>query len=383
MSELNEATKELLVQGWTRDQTPPGMSKWNDFDGGWTYTFQTRAAQVYETPCGLLVKGSWWAGGSMYFAGRAWTMENNCPTISCPYGQKLFCDLRHELLRPEHMESGTLGMIFTCDCHRTDRPYDYEHSRDKVQDEEEAEAERRWKEFCAAHHGRVCKAHAHYNRNTREWSFRYVPYHGCRIQSRGCQYCSVLSKVLSGKKTNVYYDLKVTQPVKGYGLFPDEERITITKGIKALEKQLPEEVCQSIAKLSREEIQWYVDMSHHWDSYFSGTKYEVMNIRAERRDVRDLDQDLADIANGIEVVHKSDQEAEQTAHKREKRAAAESKRRMALKKKIEASGFDALSSADKQRVRKKFTRAEVCQMEHDAEERQTPEQITFFEEEKT
>ena len=273
MSELNEATKELLAQGWTRDQTPSGMNKWNDFDGGWTYTFSTRAAQVYETPCGLLVKGSWWAGGSMYFAGRAWTMENNCPTISCPYGQKLFCDLRHELLRPEHMESGTLGMIFPCDCHRTNRPYDYEHSRDKVQDGEEAEAERRWKEFSAAHHGRVCKAHAHYNRNTREWSFRYDPYHGCRIQSLGCQYCSVLSKVLSGKKSNVYYDLKVTQPVKGYGLFPDEKRVTITKGIKALEKQLPEEVCQSIAKLSREEIQRHVDMAHHWDSYFSGTKY--------------------------------------------------------------------------------------------------------------
>lgn len=382
MSELNEVTKELLAQGYSRDQTPPGMNAWNNFYGGWTYTYKTQCEQVYETPCGLLVKGSYWSSGTMYFAGREWTMENNCPTISCPYGQKLFCDLRHELLRPESHESGTLGLIFTCDCHRTERPYDYEHSREKVVDEEEAEAERRWKEFAIAHHGRVCKVHSHYNRNTREWSFRYDPYHGCRIQSRGCQYCAVLGKELSGKKANVYYDLKVTQPVKGYGLLPDEERVTITKGIKATEKQLPEEVCQAIAKVSCDEIQWYVDMAHHWDSYFTGAKYEVVNLRAECRDVRDLDQDLADIANGIEVVHKSDVDAAAKEAKREKRTAAEDKRRLALQKKIEASGYDGLSDADKRRARKKFSRAEIQHIEKDAEENPIPEQISFFEEEK-
>ena len=379
MSELNEATKELLAQGWTSDQTPPGMNKWNDFDGGWTYTFQTRAAQVYETPCGLLVKGSWWAGGVMFFAGRAWTMENNCPTIACPYGQKQWCDRRHELLRPENYKSGTTGLIFTCDCHRTDRPYDYEHSRDKVIVEEATEEERRWKEFAAAHQGRVCKAHANYNRNTREWSFRYDPYYGCRTNALGCQYCSVLGKMFSGKKANVYYDLKVTRPVKGYGLFPDEERITITKGIKALDKQLPEEVCEAIAKMSREAIQWHVNMNHHWDTYFSGAKFEVCNLRAERRDVRDLDQDLEDIANGIEVIHKSEAEAVARETKRERRAASENKRRMALKKKIQIVGYDGLTEVEKIRAQKKFTRAEILKIEQAAQINPAAGQTTLFE----
>lgn len=381
MSELNEVTKVLLSQGYTRDQTPPGMNAWNDFYGGWTYTFKTRCEQVYETPCGLLVKGSYWSSGSRYFAGREWTLENNCPTIACPYGQVTDCQLRHELLRPERYESGTLGLIFTCDCHRTDRPYDYEHSREKVVDEEDAEAERRWKDFAVAHHGRVCKSHANYNRNTREWSFRYDPYHNCRIQARACCYCSVLGKPLSGKKANVYYDLKVTQIVKGYGLLPDEERVTIIKGIKAMEKQLPEEVCQAIAKACREEIQWHVDMSHHWDTYFTGAKYEVLNLRAERRDVRDLDQDLADIASGIEVVHKSDVEAAAKQAKHEKRTAAENKRRLALQKKIGASGYAGLTDADKRRARKKFSSAEILRIEKDAKGNQAPEQISIFEEE--
>ena len=382
MTELNEVTKELLAQGYTRDQTPPGMKPWKDFDGGWTYTWQVGASLVFETPCGLLVKGSHWSSGTMWYAGREWSMENNCPTVSCPYGQKQFCELRHELLQPEHYCSGTLGLIFTCDCHRTEKPYRYEESWDKVNDDEQAEEDRLWLVFAAAHHGRVCRAHSHYNRNKREWTFCYDPYRNCRVNSLGCRYCAVLGRALSGKKANVYYDLKVTKTVKGCGLIPDEERITITKGIRALDKQIPEEVCDAIARVSLKEIQWHVNLNHHSETWFTGAKFEVINLRSERRDVRDLDQDLADIASGIEVVHKSDVEAAAKQAKHEKRAASEEKRRSALQKKIEASGYDGLSDADKRRARKKFSQAEIRCMEKDAEENPIPEQISFFEEEK-
>lgn len=380
MSELNEATKALLAQGYTRDQTPPGMCRWNDFDGGWRYTWESHCKQVYETPCGLLVKGSHFHSGVMWFGGREWSTENNCPTVTCPYGQKLNCELRHELLQPEHYDSGTLGLIFTCNCHQTERPYTYDDSWDRIVDEEQAEEDRRWEEFAAAHHWHVCRAHSHYNRNTRKWDFRYEPFYNCRSQCLGCPGCSVLGITkFSGKKANVYYDLKVTQIVKGCGLIPDEKRITITKGIKALEKQLPEEVCQAIAKVGRPEIQWLVDMNHHSDTFFTGTKYEVINLRAERRDVRDLDQDLADIAAGIEVVHKSDVEAKAKQAKTEKRKLAENKRRDAVKKRIQKDGFDALSEIEKIRAVKKFGEAEIMRIE-ETEKSKALQQITFFEE---
>ena len=380
MTELNEVTKELLSQGYTRDQTPPGMRPWCDFDGGWTYTWQTGASMVFETPCGLLVKGSHWGSGTMWFGGREWSRENNCPTLCCPHGQKQFCELRHELLQPEHYSSGTLGLIFTCECHRTDKPYNYEQSWDKVINDERAEEDRRWLEFAAAHHGRVCREHSHYNRNTREWTFDYDPYRNCRVNSLGCRYCTVLGKEFSGKKANVYYDLRVTRTVKGCGLIPDEERITITKGIRALDKQIQEEVCEAIAKVSLEEIQWHVNMSHHSEAWFTGAKFEVINLRAERRTVRDLDQDLADIANGIEVLHQSDVEAAAKQAKHKKRAASEEKRRSALKKKIEVSGYVGLSTTDRLRADRRFSRTEIRSIEREADRAPVAEQINLFEE---
>lgn len=379
MSELNEATKALLALGYTRDQTPPGMCRWNDFDGGWRYTWEMHEKLVYETPCGLLVKGTHWMSGVMWFGGREWSLENNCPTIRCPYGQKLTCGLRHELLQPERYESGTCGLIFTCDCHRAERSYTYDDSWDRIVDEEQAEEDRRWEEFAAAHHWRVCRSHSHYNRNTREWTFQYNPFYNCRNQCLGCPGCSVLGIMkFSGKKANVYYDLKVTQIVKGCGLIPDEERITITKGIKALEKQLPEEVCQAIAKVGRLEIQSLVNMNHHSETFFTGAKYEVINLRAERRDVRDLDQDLADIAAGIKVVHKSDEETKTQAIKREKRQRAKLKRHDDLKKKIQSTGYESLSESDKRRAQKWFRKKEIDTIEKESI-KDTTEQISLFE----
>ena len=48
-------------------------------------------------------------------------------------------------------------------------------------------------------------------------------------------------------------------------------------------------------------------------------RYEVENIRIEARESRDLLQDLADIAAGIEVIHQSDLEKAAKVKKREDR----------------------------------------------------------------
>lgn len=54
--ETNKLSQRLLAEGWTKDQTPPGLRPWRDFDGGWTYEYRQRLDVVFEAPCGLLWK---------------------------------------------------------------------------------------------------------------------------------------------------------------------------------------------------------------------------------------------------------------------------------------------------------------------------------------
>ena len=56
--DVNLISQKLLADGWAKEQTPPGMKAWNDFDGGWTYDPKHRSQSVFETPCGLLLKHS-------------------------------------------------------------------------------------------------------------------------------------------------------------------------------------------------------------------------------------------------------------------------------------------------------------------------------------
>ena len=65
MAGLNELTKRLLAEGWKPEDTPPGTKEYFWFYGGWTYTREALAALTFETPCGLLVKGSHFGNGDM------------------------------------------------------------------------------------------------------------------------------------------------------------------------------------------------------------------------------------------------------------------------------------------------------------------------------
>ena len=48
--ELNELTRRLLAEGYTPEDTPPGMREYEDYEGGWTYKYQTLRDMVFETP---------------------------------------------------------------------------------------------------------------------------------------------------------------------------------------------------------------------------------------------------------------------------------------------------------------------------------------------
>lgn len=75
-------------------------------------------------------------------------------------------------------------------------------------------------------------------------------------------------------------------------------------------------------------------------------RIEILNIRAETRESRDLMQDLADISNGITISYCSDEERV----KKEKRAQNNEKRIQRLKKKILDKGYDSFQPYDLDKI---------------------------------
>ena len=50
MNKINELTRRLLAEGYTPEDTPPGMREYSPYDGGWTYDSETLGRMVFETP---------------------------------------------------------------------------------------------------------------------------------------------------------------------------------------------------------------------------------------------------------------------------------------------------------------------------------------------
>ena len=146
--ELTKITKELLTAGWTKDQTPEGFRPWNDFYGGWEYKESVFRKFVFLTPCGMLVKGTK-VIDNMAYMGVHWMVENDNPVINCPYYALRDCSMRHPLLRSEYVYNykSCAGEIKHCSVCRTDVPWNYDNSVEKVLDANEREEDVLWNAF--------------------------------------------------------------------------------------------------------------------------------------------------------------------------------------------------------------------------------------------
>ncbi len=377
--EINKISLELLAQGWTKDQTPEAFRPWNDFYGGWEYKRSTYRKFTFITPCGLLLKGDHIIA-NMGYMGVNWMVENDNAVINCPYYTLRDCPVRHPLLRGRNLYSfiSRIGNYKHCAVCRTDRPWEYSNSLEKVLDDNEAEEEKLWKAFAERHNGRVCKYQSHFNRSEKKWHIHYNP---MRCANLCCSYCSVLGKPVSGKKANVYYDLKRTWTEPGEGFVPEETKVSVTKGIKLL--RASETICEAVVQVCQAEIQRKAELNNHAFCFFGGT-VEVLNLRVDRRPTRDLLQDLQDVANGIAVVHQSDMDKAKKADRHERRLVSQAKRIERFQKMIRTSGFDGLSASDQRRAEKHLTKEQIQQAEREHIKLLLPPprdpQISLFEE---
>ena len=161
--------------------------------------------------------------------------------------------------------------------------------------------------------------------------------------------CSITKRRRDLSKVNVFYDIRRTW-ITRQGMFEDT-RTEITKGVKVFDKPVARTdaeiwLAQKKAefdpfkdkniiepRLTNEDRRqdFFSEMHRKWPGYdYFEFHYSVENIRIEHREVRDLKQDLADVADGIKVVHDIDRMKAQAAKKRadrEKRQEAEKQRR--------------------------------------------------------
>lgn len=376
MREINELTKKLLSEGYTKENPPDFVREWNDFYGGWEYTFKYQKNLVFKTGCGLLVRGDHWHSGVMYFMGVTWSLENGNPTIRCPY-DNAECQENHPLLRGHE----SFCYFVHCRCHETQEEYEYEKSIDKVSNDIAAEKQRLFEEFKARKHGRVCEMSCHFNERTKRWEQQYNPVEIC--SKRKCSYCSILCKELSRKKGNVFYDVRETREDTSEGLFNQGDIVTVTKGIRFLDKNVSIDICKIIAKKYVDSIEKQFQGRHFSEVFFSkyhGKKYEyeIFNIRAEARESRDLEQDLEDIKNGITVVHQSDLDNDKKTAKKERQQKSLEARIKKYRKMLADTGFNNLDSTNKIRIRKMVEKGFLTEDEINREPIKKAEQLTLF-----
>lgn len=395
--EYNELTKTLLAAGYNAEVYPREMvhiashscfdrqNPLDNFYGGFEYKRAYSNSLVYRTGCGKFVLGQNVLSG-LGCNGKEWSLENFNPVVRCPY-DKPECPNNDPLLHGTR--GGGLCIQCWCPCHPTDVPYDYENSFEKAEHDRQAEKNRKYLEYADAHNCRVCPNQMYYDERTREWSLRYDPGDCARLRCNG--FCPILGKELDHKKGNVFYDIKIT--ARRYDLdgtlFEGQVDTTITKGIRKFKHPVSMDICKNYIKLcSKDLIRDVIQNDYHSELFFAkyyGRQFQVdvLNIRAEHRESRDLIQDMEDIRSGIKIQHASDKEKRSKAEKKEKRNEAKQAKIKRLEKKLLTVGYPNLEPhsldrihADKWLGEQRINELELLRLQQEQEKLEAPQQLT-------
>ncbi len=391
MKDYNLFTKELFEQGYSFEHYPnyaqlPNHScdrRLFDILGGFEFERHYLYSKVYATGCGLLCKGSEFSNGYLSYGGIDWKPENNNPVIGCPYWVN-HCSLRHPLL--DGASGGGLSKLSECNCHEVNQPYDYEQSLQKIRDGQNRLIRQKYEKFREQKKNHVCHWHMHYNHWTKAWKQVYDPTECARSCQNIGGICALKHTPISKKRGNVFFDLRITKIRRDDTLLNGQEEISIQKGCRFLDTGTSITICEDIVKYGQPDIQRKAVGRYSSEIFLRGWKVEVLNIRAEHRESRDLLQDLQDIRDGITVTHASDQIKKNKEAKRQRRNARKQKREQKLETKIIQCGWDAIipQSSDYYHAMKWFGDEKIQRLverhqEYLAEQQKQPQQISLFE----
>ena len=397
--EYNELTQKLLAAGYTAKNHPDYVeigrccpekdNPLRNYEGGFVYRNQYIREKTFRTPCGLMCLG-WSCMTGMYYMGQEWTFENDAALIYCPY-RKYDCEMKDSKLPRES------AIRDSCNVHLVNEEYRYEGSVEELKKQYGEQVEKEKQAFIDAHHGRACENHMRYDREAGQWKMRYDPAVCASFKCRGNAHvlgakgiCPILGRPLDAKRGNVYYDIKTTYRRRDLDgtLFEGQIDTCIKKGNRVFEHPVSMDICRSYVKMCQDEIQWKVEGKYSKELFFAkhyeGHEFavEVLNIRAEQRESRDLMQDLQDIKEGIQVFHASDEEKTNKQKKSERRKKAQEKRSNKIEKKILQEGYENLERVDQNRAQKRLGLERIKELEEmrkqkEKEESEAPRQMTI------
>lgn len=404
MSKYNKLTQKLLAEGYTVENHPDYVmisggafndNKLDNLDGGFIYYGWYAFEKTFKTPCGMLLKGNF-ANNGLSWLGYEYCYENDCPYIICPK-DKCNCSLRDEPFKSK----GDGVLAYHCIVHETNEPYVYEGSCEACRKLHDDQIRRDKISFILEKNHHVCEHHMRYDKRAGKWIFAYNPMscaNGyCSAQSTDFKdggWCPVLNKYISKDKGNVYYDVRYwgRDYSKDGTLFEGEQFETIIKGKQLFNKPIRLDIARVIANTCKDEIRQRARWNtHDYDSltFFRAERgeidfhWEVLNIRAEKKRVRDLEQDLQDIADGIQVIHEIDEQKKKKDGKRKRTALAKQKRIDRLKKTIISRGWDDLDAVEQNRACKVLNVTEIDELDAQHYEQlqnatSEPKQMTLF-----
>lgn len=392
-SGTNQLTEQLIAQG----VDPMDSGTWPEdvycLDGEhFMYKWEWQYARIWQAPCGVMHKGHAAEWGALYVEGVYHCRENYNPLFRCPYPGK---PCPHRLALPAGIN---------CESHLCAEEYDEAHEIDRIEQERQERAWRKFEDDREKHPGydQPC-LNAHNGRI--RWRL-----HACRdCRNTCCPARGWAPRDIS--PANIYYDLDIER-VNESGLIPDVKR-TITKGLKVFEKPIARTDAEFALAIWRKDpqspaIPWMMESKLRGYTYEGSDGYKlqlrkrychesehvtvtITGIYIAAQEQRDLIADLEAVRDGAEVIHASDRAKAAAAEKSAKRKQAEIERSatmLANGSNIALWGL-AVQKEDSKRVRQRkeemraaiIKRAEEIKemrARKDARQKAKGEQLTMF-----
>lgn len=122
-------------------------------------------------------------------------------------------------------------------------------------------------------------------------------------------------------------------------------------------------LCEAIVRYAKHHIVDMFLLNRHHELYFDKSlRYELINFRAQRQNTRDIMQDLADTAAGIEVVHQADEEKLRKEQKRARQAARQAQKVRSLEKLVLTGDLDNLTYSQRRGLEKHLSEERMAEL---------------------
>lgn len=333
LREQNELTKRLLAEGYRLDMNSYELPEnvWKD-STNFMYKAEWRFVPVWESPCGLIVKafGDLWTTENGFYAdGVQHCYENGNACFECPIAGP--CEHKRYDMPPQK----------NCQFHLTEKANDGSYQREMKKKKERT----KFSFTVAGEKGANCLCMNAENttgaNGEKRTGFRYDVEKCIKFKCKNTECEARRGQRRNTEKVNIFYDVRITRKWKDG--FIDREETKVVKGAKAF----PDPVARTDAEISLK--QWMkgiyssafsldriISFSHvgyrRNEAFFAdfhqkgpngeeeySVVFEVENIRIEKRETRDIMEDLQAVREGIEVIHLNDQIEEEKQKKRDEK----------------------------------------------------------------